>query len=115
MNTDEFLARIERQLHGHFGWQGHESAEWTTTAGGFYEGEPDFSHQCKVVTHLRRPSPEVSFPVAMWWKWTAKVTSGGVFFRARGYAPSVQEGKIACERAVRTLALGIATQFQAEH
>jgi len=114
MDMDEFLSRIDRQIHGHFGWQEHESAAWTTSAGGQRLGEPDFSHKCKVLSHLRRPQPTPSFPTALWWKWTVKVGSGGVRFRARGYAKSLEEGKVACERAVRTLALGILAQFKAE-
>lgn len=108
----EFLARIDRQLHGHFGWEEHESMAWTTSAGGMRQGQPDFSHKCEVEQHLPRPSSGTSFPTATWWKWTAKVGSGAVSFRARGYTKSKAEGKVACERAVRTLALGIIAQFK---
>jgi hypothetical protein len=48
----------------------------------------------------------------MWWRWTAKVNSGGVSYRARGYAESMDDGKAACEAAVRALAIGIVAQFK---
>lgn len=85
---------------GHFGWQEHESAAWTTSAGGLRQGEPDFSHRC----HVHRLAPNI---LAACWQWTVKAYSGGVDFRARGYTESMGEGKTACERAVRTLALGV--------
>jgi hypothetical protein len=106
----QFIDRIDRQLHGHFGWEEHESAAWTTSAGGMREGEPDFSHKCEVIAHLTRPG-SASFPAAMWWQWTARVSSGGASYRARGYAKSMDEGKTACETAVHVLAYGILTQF----
>jgi hypothetical protein len=112
LDETEFLARIDRQLHGHFGWTKHESACWTIRAGGQNPGEPDFSHKCKVHSHLMRPSSEKHFVADSWWKWTVKVGSGGVAFRARGYVKSMAEGKVACESAVRTLALGILAQFK---
>lgn len=117
MNTDEFLARIDRQLQSHFGWEEHENASWTTGVGGQRSGEPDFSHKCEVVQHLTSPVQDQN-PTLLsvyWWKWTAKIRSGSVSFRARGYAKSREEGKTACERAVRMLALAIVTQFKAEH
>lgn len=92
--------RIKRE----FQWEQHESAAWTTSAGGQRVNEPDFSHKCKVVS---KP--------AAWWKWTVKVGSGGVCFRARGYARSMEKGKVACERAVHILALGVVMQFGIEH
>ena len=110
----EFIARIDRQLHGHFGWQEHESAAWTTSAGGMREGEPDFSHKCEVMAHLSRPGA-ISFPAAMWWQWTARVASGAVSYRARGYVGSMAEGKAACESAVHMLASAIFAQFKKEH
>ena len=115
MNFEEFLARIDRNFRGpHGGWQEHEGAAWTMADGGQREGEPDFSSECRVRTHLRRPGP-VSFPVAMWWEWTARVRSGGASYRARGYAESVGDGKAACAAAVRVLAIGIAAQFKERH
>src|ERR1019366_8110831 len=116
MNVDEFLAHIERQHRGHFGWMEHESACWTTNAGGQRSGEPDFSHKCKVHQHLVRPDMEstITFLTATWWKWRVKVVSRGVVFRARGYTKSMEDGKVACEIAVRTLALGIVAQFETE-
>jgi hypothetical protein len=50
-----------------------------------------------------------------WWQWTAKVSSGGVSYRARGYTESMADGKAACERAVHTLARGIIAQFKTDH
>jgi hypothetical protein len=111
MNEPEFFARIERQLRGHFGWEENESWAGTTSAGGQRLGEPDFSHRCTVERHLSRPSSTGESDSA-WWKWTAQCSSGGVSFRARGYVKSKDEGKKACERAVRTLALGILAQWK---
>jgi hypothetical protein len=114
MDIDEFITRIDRQLHGDFGWQNHESAAWTTSAGGMRQGEPSFSHRCAVRQHLACPGP-VAFPALSWWQWTAKVSSHGVSYRARGYTESMADGKAACERAVHTLARGIVAQFKVDH
>ena len=111
----EFITRIDRQLHSHLaGWQEHESAAWTTSAGGRREGEPDFSHKCQVDQHLTRPGP-ADFPAPSWWRWTVRVRSGGVSYRARGYVQSMTEGKAACEAAVHMLASGIFAQFKGQH
>jgi hypothetical protein len=99
--TPMFMKRIR------FSWQEHESAAWTIGEGGQREGEPDFSHRCSVA--------RIPFPVVMWWQWTVKVSSDGVSFRARGYAESMDDGKAACERAVHTLALGIAAHCKEQH
>lgn len=118
VNEAEFLERIERHRNGYFGWSEHETAARTSNTGGQREGEPDFSHQCEVHTHLRRALDEGeprTFMASCWWKWTAKVSSGGVKYRARGYAKSMEEGKKACERAVRTLALGVLAQWKETH
>jgi hypothetical protein len=115
MNEAEFLARVERQLHGHFGWEENESWAGTTSAGGMRLGEPDFSHVCSVkALPLSRPS-STGDVVLSWWEWSARCSSGGVRFRAKGYAKSKDEGKTACERAVRTLALGVLAQWKETH
>ena len=105
------IERTGHQLHGRFGWEQNESAAWTRSAGGMRAGEPDFSHVCCVDAHLPRPASKPSFPTAMWWAWSVKTVSAGVSYRARGYADSMENGKIACERAIHALALSAAAQF----
>lgn len=114
MTKEQFLARIDRNAHGHFGWQEHESAAWrgdttwrTTTSGGCDQDGPDISHRLHVETaRLPSKSKATNFGGEWpWWAWKVDVTSSGVEYRARGYAESKEKGMAAAEHALHRLAL----------
>ena len=116
--NDTFWARIERALGS---WSQHEGAAWTGETGFQWENEPGFSQKCLVERHLRRPGDSAKDEVDLamsqdfWWRWTVRVRSDGVSFRARGHTKSMEAGKTACKRAVRTITLGIVAQYKGEH
>lgn len=105
MESPNLLEWIDRVLKGRFQWMEHESAAWTTT-----HGFGNFSFRCKVksaalpLRAMKDPSAGMrqEWP---WWRWKVSVTADGVTYRVSAYADSMDDGKFACERAVKRMAL----------